>query len=536
MSTARLNALPKRRERHFDSRVFWCFRDRVSSVYRGFAQAVREHGNTVALVFGVRRWSYAELEAEIGRVAAGLKTTGVVPGDRVAMLVRNRAEFVTVFYAIQRLGAVAVPMDVRLQGAEVGYVLANSGARVLFHDCGMEDRLAAAREAARQLVTVAIPEPHDGPLFPAATSAEAPPPYECASEEDIAMILYTSGTTGRPKGAAIAHLNVSHSVIHQVGNLNLDHTDRSVFSVPLSHVTGLLCGVIATLWTGGTLIVLPYFKAREFLAAAAEARMTYTIMVPAMYNLCLRVEDFDRYDLTSWRLGHFGGSPMPEATIATLARKLPDLTLVNGYGATETCSPAVMMPVGEGAAHDRSVGKPLSCVELMVVDPETCIEVPAGESGELWLRGPMVIANYWNDSEATRKGLVAGYWRSGDIGRIDEAGYVYVDDRLKDVINRGGYKIYSAEVEAVLAHCPGVVEAAIVARPDPVLGERVHAYVSVSAPVTEAQLVAFCAGRLGDYKVPESWTLSTEPLPRSATGKLAKKELRALLAATKHTE
>jgi O-succinylbenzoic acid--CoA ligase len=191
------------------------------------------------------------------------------------------------------------------------------------------------------------------------------------------------------------------------------------------------------------------------------------------------------------------------------------------------------MPVGDAAVHKppASSGKPLACVEILVVDPETCVEMPVGQDGELWLRGPMVIASYWNDPAATAKGIVAGFWRSGDIGCVDAEGFVYVRDRLKDLINRGGYKIYSAEVEAVLSHCPGVLEAAIVGKPDPVLGERVHAFVSVTSQLTEEALAAFCAERLGDYKVPESWTLSTDPLPRNATGKLSKKDLRALLLA-----
>jgi O-succinylbenzoic acid--CoA ligase len=166
----------------------------------------------------------------------------------------------------------------------------------------------------------------------------------------------------------------------------------------------------------------------------------------------------------------------------------------------------------------------------MVTDPETGIEVPTGESGELWIRGPNVSPGYWRGPEATAKAFVAGFWRSGDIGRVDADGNVHVHDRLKDVINRGGYKIYSAEVEGVLAQFPGLVEGATVGRPDPVLGERVHAFVSVSRPVTEEELAAFCAARLGDYKVPESWTITTDPLPRNSMGKLAKKELRALLA------
>jgi O-succinylbenzoic acid--CoA ligase len=523
MSTARLNALPRRRERHFGDRLVWCFAERERNLYAGFARAARQRCDATALVFGEREWTYAQLEQEIARAAASLHALGAVPGTRVAMQLRNGPEFVIVFYAVQRLGAVAVPMDVRLQGPEVAHVVNDSGAALLVHDAELADRAQVAAGQCPHLRTVAASA--DGPPLPA-TDAFSPPPFDLVEEEDTAIILYTSGTTGRPKGAAIAHLNVAHSVIHHAGNLGLGADDVSVFAVPISHVTGLLCGVIATLWHGGTLVLLPQFKAKDFLAVAARMRMTYTLMVPAMYNLCLRVEDFDWSSLSAWRLGHFGGAPMPTATIEALALHLPGLTLINGYGATETCSPAVMMPVGEGAGDIRSVGKPLACVELRVVDPETGEQVPTGEAGELWLRGPMVISGYWNDPASTARGIVDGFWRSGDIGSVDSQGFVHVHDRLKDLINRGGYKIYSAEVEAVVMRFPGVLEAAIVGRPDPVLGERVHAFVSAAGHVREEDLAAFCARNLSDYKVPESWTLQAEPLPRNATGKLDKKQLR----------
>lgn len=505
----------------------WCFADRARDVFGGFEAAARHGGARIAMIFDDRRWTYADLLSEISRLATGLAARGVRAGDRVALLMRNRPEFVLLFYALMRIGAVAVPMDPRLQGPEIEHVLSNSDAAFLLHDPGLADRLPAivAREA-----VIAIPVPDDAALFPQATSGEEAGPPHVAAEEDPALILYTSGTTGRSKGAVITHFNVAHSAIHHCANLGLGPEDRALIAVPLGHVTGLICGVIAPLWTGGTLILLPYFKAREFLAAAAAQRMTYTIMVPAMYGLCLRVDDIDSYDLSSWRLGHFGGSPMPEATVAALARRFPGLALVSGYGATETCSPAAMTPVGLGARPADAVGTPLPCAEIIVVDPETGREVGVGDTGELWIRGPMVSPGYWRNPEATAQSFVAGYWRSGDIGRIDSDGNVYVRDRLKDVINRGGYKIYSAEVEGVLAQMPGLVEAALVGRPDPVLGERVHAFVSVAGPVAEAELTAFCAARLADYKVPESWTITSQPLPRNSTGKLAKNELRARIA------
>ena len=527
MSFQALSALPRRRERHFGDRVVWCFADRAPSVYAGFERAAREHASNVALRFEGNAWTYAQLEAEVADAAGGLRVLGVRAGDRVAMLVRNRPEFVVLFLAIQRLGAVAVTIDVRLTGPEVAHVLVDAGARLLLHDRDLSDRLPAARRGVKDLT--AFPLPDGGALFAgAATDAGS---HAVPDEEAVALILYTSGTTGKPKGAAVTHLNVAHSVLHHAGNLGLTPDDRSLVAVPLSHVTGLLCGILAPLCTGGTLVLLATFKARDFLAAAVACRMTYTIMVPAMYNLCLRVEEFESLDLSSWRLGHFGGSPMPQGTIDALARRLPRLQLVNGYGATEVCSPAAMWPVDGAAVPVTSVGKAMPCAEIMVVDPQTGAELPAGASGELWIRGPMVVPSYWNNPDATAQSFVGGFWRSGDVGCVDAEGNVFVHDRLKDLINRGGYKVYSAEVEGVLLQYPGVVEAAVVAKADPVLGERVHAFLSVGANVDEGRLAAFCAERLAGYKVPESWTLLREPLPRTATGKMDKKSLRASMAA-----
>ena len=207
-------------------------------------------------------------------------------------------------------------------------------------------------------------------------------------------------------------------------------------------------------------------------------------------------------------------------------RRLPGLALINAYGATETTSPATLLPADRAALRPDSVGLPLPCAEILVVDAEGR-ELPPGEAGELWIRGPMVVPGYWDNPDATRASFVAGYWRSGDVGSIDAEGYVRVFDRIKDMINRGGYKIFSVEVENVLATCPGVLESAIVGKPCPVLGERVHAFVSRLDPALTAEaLRAHCASRLADYKVPESFTLLDEPLPRNANGKLLKRALR----------
>jgi long-chain acyl-CoA synthetase len=274
--------------------------------------------------------------------------------------------------------------------------------------------------------------------------------------------------------------------------------------------------------------MLRAFKAREFLELAARERMSFTCMVPAMYVLCLMDPEFERFDLRHWRVGSFGGAPMPESAIAGLSRKLPHLLLSNAYGATETTSPTTMMPLGENAAHPDSVGQVVPCGEVRVVDVDGK-DVPPGAPGEIWIRGPMVVKGYWGKPEANESGFTDGFWHSGDIGSLDAEGFVRIFDRLKDMINRGGYKIFSAEVENALAYHPGIAECAVVGRPDPVLGERVCAFVLPKGEGVNAEEVRrFCAERMADYKVPELVTLVTEPLPRNANGKVQKALLREL--------
>jgi len=232
----------------------------------------------------------------------------------------------------------------------------------------------------------------------------------------------------------------------------------------------------------------------------------------------------------SWRIGGYGGAPMPEATIAALAKKLPGLVLMNAYGSTETCSPSTIMPSGETSAHPNSVGKAVPCAVIKIVDRDTK-EVPRGEAGEIWIKGPMVVPGYWNDPEKTAVGFPDGYWRSGDVGSMDDEGFIHLHDRIKDVINRGGYNVYSAELENMLSFHPDIIECAAVAQPDEILGEKIHVFARTrSHDTTAEQLRQFCSDRLADYKVPDFVTCLDRPLPRNANGKVMKEALRAEIA------
>jgi O-succinylbenzoic acid--CoA ligase len=522
---------PLRMEAHFGDRLVRCFAARPKSVHAMLEDAIRQHGERDALVFEGRRWTWRELGDQVGQVAAGLAAHGVERGDRVALFLGNLPEFIFTLYAVQRLGAVAVPVSVREQKPGLEYILNQCGARLIVHEAALSARVPDVGACPALLARIVVGDTTGAGNFTDLASHGAIASAAEVGEEDTVLILYTSGTTGRPKGAMLTHFGIVHSAMHFEACMRLTSADRSGLVVPASHVTGIIAIIATMLRVGGAVVVMREFKAAAWIAEAARERVTQTIMVPAMYNLILLSPEFGRHDLSAWRVGGFGGAPMPVATIDALAAKLPNLTLTNAYGATETTSPVTVMPEGGTRGHADCVGVTVPCGAVIVVD-DNGVEVPHGETGELWIGGPMIVKGYWDNPEASAREFTAGYWHSGDLGSVDAGGYVRVFDRKKDMLNRGGYKIYSVEVENVLMAWPGVIEAAVVGRPCPVLGERVHAIVHApGVELSEAALREFCAARLADYKVPESVTLADAPLPRNANGKLMKRLLRESIPA-----
>jgi len=518
---------PMRAEALFGDRVVRCFARRPLGLYAMFTASLARAPQATVLVCESARFSYAQCDGIVARLAAGLAARGVARGARVLMFIDNRPEFVFVLLALQRIGAIAVPVGVREQRPGLAYIARQCGAVAIVADAALADRLPRPDEAPELALRAAIGGAPGCTAFAELLAAVPDPPQAVVPDQtEIAVILYTSGTTGHPKGAMLTHLNIVHSVLHYQACMHLAGHEVSALAVPASHVTGLIAIIAAMLQVAGTTVIVPAFKADAFIALMARERVTHTLMVPAMYNLCLLQPSFADADLSAWRIGGYGGAPMPVATIDALAARLPGLTLLNCYGATETTSPATMMPMGHTRAHADSVGVALPAAELRVMD-EQGRELPPGETGELWIAGPMVVPGYWANPEATAASFTAGWWHSGDLGSIDADGYVRVFDRKKDMLNRGGFKVYSVEVENTLMGWPGLVEAAVVGRPCPVLGERVHAVVHAPGVARdEAALRAFCAARLADYKVPESFSWSETPLPRNANGKLMKRLLR----------
>lgn len=517
-----------RREVHFDGRLVPCFAERPADIDAMLRAVCAANPDGDAVIDGDKRISFAELDAMASALAAGLTKQGLKRGDRLALLVGNCWQFVAALLGGIRAGLIIVPISVRSQAREIAYILSDCDAAGVVYQAEFAERLPAAGQAPvhRICVEAGTGDTELDTLLGAPADFRSPE----IREEDVAVILYTSGTTGDPKGAMLTHLNIIHSCLHYELCFGLTAADRSLIAVPASHVTGLVAGILAPFSVGAAAILMHRFDAGAFLELAAREAMSFTLMVPAMYNLCLLRAEFQDYDLSAWRVGGFGGAPMPESTIAALAGKLPNLVLAQAYGATETASPATLMPLGKNTERPDSVGIAAPCAEIRVMDDEGR-EVALGEAGEIWIAGPMVVPGYWNKPDKSAESFVGGFWRSGDIGSIDAGGYVRVFDRKKDMINRGGYKVFSAEVENVLSYHPGVLEVAVVPHPDPVLGEKVHAFVHLKeGATTEEALKSFCAERLSDYKVPDYFTFSADPLPRNANGKLIKRSLRDLVA------
>jgi long-chain acyl-CoA synthetase len=526
-------------ERHFSGRaerVIKCFPQRAANLDELCSLSARCFPDADAIAGGCQRLSYRALDARVTQSALGLRKLGLSRGDRLAFALGNRVEFVEMLLGCARIGVIAVPLNIRMRRREIVHVLNDSGAAAIVFESGLLDQIPNVDEAPNCRARVvcegaaasarsyaSVFSGHDAAGF-------APSPY---GEEDVAAIVYTSGTTGKPKGAAVTQLGLIHSAMSFELCAGLVRGDRSIVAVPASHITGMAAVIYPILRVGGCLVMMSEFRAEAFVELAVRERCSYAFLVPAMINLMMLKVDVARYDLSALRVVAFGGAPMPHGTTKAIGTALPALRLLQAYGATETTAAvtAAFAPADTTLPRVRSIGRVLPCADIKIMD-DTGQEASAGASGELWIGGPSVIPFYWGGPDVGADSLVAGYWRSGDIGWIDAEGYVYIRDRKKDVINRAGFKIYSTEVEAVLMSHPHIDFAAVVGRPDPVLGEKSYAFL-VGNSSADLQLIReHCAAQLSDYKIPDAFVfLEGEDLPRNAAGKVLKDELRERLLA-----
>jgi long-chain acyl-CoA synthetase len=481
-----------------------------------------------AVVDGARRLTWRELRTEARRLAAALAARHAVePGDRVALLLMNGLEFCLGVFACAVVGAVAVTLNTKLRARELEFMLRHSGARLLLMNAEWWPEIEAIRgriPCEAYYLTgerVAGTEP-----FATLLAAGVTPPAVAVEEDDTAFIMYTSGTTGLPKGAEGTHGGIISSVMTYERCFGLAEHERSLVAVPLFHVTGLIAQLLTMAHVGGTTVIMKSFSAPETLRLLDAERITHMVAAPTVYVMMMAQPHYREVG-RSVRILAYGGAPIPADSVRALRDWLPRARLHNAYGMTETCSPATILPDADAVRRVASVGLPIPTAEVRTVQLETGADCAAGEVGELLVHGPMVVPRYWANPEATRATMGDGWMRTGDLARIDADGYVTIVDRLKDMINRGGEKIYCVEVEDVLCGHPDVLEAAVVGVSDPVYGEAVKACV-VAKPgrrLDPDELRTWVGARLAKFKTPRDVAV-LDALPRNPNGKVVKGALR----------
>ncbi|GAA3204329.1 long-chain fatty acid--CoA ligase [Actinocorallia longicatena] len=488
--------------------------------------AQRRPGKTV-LVQEDRRITAGELRDRVGALARGLLGAGVGPGDVVGVLLYNHVEFLELLFAVNRIGAVILPLNYRLAPAEWEYILGNAEAVAIVTES--EFAPAVGGLALDRLRTrIILDGPAEGWTPYASlleTGGPAPDPVD-VPEDGLQRLMYTSGTTSRPKGVRISHGNVLYKNLGQIIHLGLTHEDVTLVCGPLYHVGALDLPALATWHAGGSLVLVRKFDAGEVLAAMQRERPTNVWLAPAMMNAVLEHPALAETDTSSVRFIIGGGEKMPEAIVRRIAEGFPGTWFADAYGLTETVSGDTFLDREHALTKIGSVGRPLPHLRVRVVD-ESGADVAPGELGEIALRGPKVFRGYWRDEEATKRAIRDGWFHTGDVGRLDADGFLYIEDRKKDMIISGGENIATPEVERVLYEHPAVLEAAVVGLPHERWGEVPHAFV-VARPgttVTAEEIREFCRARLAKFKVPARVDLIAE-LPRTPSGKVLKRVLR----------
>ncbi|MFC4591590.1 acyl-CoA synthetase [Sphaerisporangium corydalis] len=481
----------------------------------------RKTPNRVAIVHDGRAMTYGELDERVSRLARALRGLGVGRGDRVAYLGENHPALLETLFAAGTLGAVFVPLNTRLSGAEIGYMLADSGSSVLVHGAGSQADPAEAA-AALPLRTVDVHDGYEAMLARAVGGSAGEP----VSLEDPLIMMYTSGTTGTPKGAVLTHGNITWNSVNVLVDVDLAADEVTLVMAPLFHTAALNMTCLPTLLKGGRVLIERGFETGRTFELVERHAVTMLFGVPAMFAALAAAPGWPDADLSSVRNLLCGGSPVPESLIRVyLAR---GLSFVQGYGMTEASPGALLLDREMSGPKAGSAGVPHFFTDVRVVRPDGT-EVGQGERGEVVVRGPNVMSGYWRRPDDTEAALMGdGWFRSGDIAVVDPDGYVSIVDRAKDMIISGGENIYPAEVENVLYGHPDVAECAVIGVPHDRWGEVGKAIVVLrpGAVPDEAALLAFAAGLLGRYKVPKSAVFVTA-LPRNASGKIIKSRLRA---------
>ena len=476
-------------------------------------RAARYYAQRTALASEGRRSTFRELHDRVAGLAALLARRGVSKGERLALLLPNEPEYIELVYACSWLGAIAVPLNTRLSATEIDRVLADATPRGLIRHSSMPEPTA--------------PVPWQVVLDQEALDVGPDaPPVPIYDPDAVLALIYTSGTTGRPKGVALTHASAMADVDHV--NYWMPYRERGVYlhAAPMFHIADFPL-MFAAPAVGAAQVTLPKFSAESFCVTVERERVTHTVLVPTMINLLTQYADLKTYDLGRLEVLGYGGSPMAPELIRRTRQVLPHVKLVQVYGLSETGFLTGLQDHEHTEARLLSCGRPCPGVDLRVVD-EWGQELATGDSGEIVTRGANVMRGYWNDPQDTLAAFRNGMFRTGDVGYQDADGYVFIQDRLKDMIVSGGENVYSGEVEAVLYTHPAVREAAVFGVPDPKWGELVMACVVLKPgqALTVEELTAYCRRSLASYKVPRRVEFSDTDLPKSGSGKILKRVLR----------
>ena len=474
--------------------------------------------NDIAIKFGGVSTSWRELDTHTNELAAGLVERGIGRGDRIGLLLTNCLEWIELSVAAWKIGAVIVPINTRFTAPEVAYVVSDAGCKLLFTN---EELGAATSEVFGSCPVIRVEEL--GQLFVSGGSAG----IADTLDSEPSFICYTSGTTGDPKGAVLTHGSFNAASQSWAQALELTPKDKLILPFPLAFTGGLaLC--MFTYWSGGTLLLEPMVDTDRIFDLFEQEGATALMAVPVIHQQVVDHPRFATADLSTWRLACSGGAPVPPPLLkAVQARGIPMLQM---FSLTESSAAGTVLPNADALRKVGSAGIPIIHGGLKIADDDDN-EVPVGEVGEILLSGPHVMAGYWNNPEASIAALRGGWLHTGDLGRVDEEGYLYVVDRKKDMLISGGLNVYPAEIERVLAGMPGIIEVAVIGVPHEKWGEAPAVVVFTGGAEVKAEdVLARCKAQLADFKLPRYFHVSPTPLPRNMSGKILKRELKIELA------
>lgn len=485
----------------------------------------RSHAaHRLATIYGDRMSSWGELADKVARLAQGLQALGLRTGDRVAILAGNNDRYIEAYYAIAWAGCVSVPFNTRWAPAEIDYALADSQPALLIVDSLFAAQGAVASKTG--LIVIAMDSVAET-TFDGMIAANEPMADQCGSDDELAAIFYTGGTTGRSRGVMLSHANLTNNFLGFIAAEHYEPDTVFLHIPPMFHLGDASCIFGLTL-LGGTHVIMPGFDPVATIAAIERHRVTALFLVPTMIGMLSEEIRRQPADLSSVRRLTYGSSSISEAVLERGMTIFPNARFVQGYGQTELSPNATVLTHADHLKGKlRSAGRAIPYVGIRVVDDELR-NVEMGSVGEVLISGPGVMMGYWNQSQATRETIVDGWLRTGDAGYMDEDGYLYLVDRVKDMIVSGGENIYSAEVENALLQHSEVLQCAVIGVPDRKWGEAVHAVIHLrdGSTITAADLLEHCAPLIANYKRPKSFDLRQEPLPLSGVGKILKSELR----------